>query len=735
MSDRTPLDQTCQYFGIAHEFRDIRGRRHTASLETKRALLTSMGVAAGSDTELREALEAHKMEAWNRLLPPVQVVWDTQTPIEVVITVPSPQIDKPMRWVLTAENGERLHGNFFPGTLYVIERKEVAGVSFIRLVLHLAARLVPGYHRVEIEGHRTAASMALIIAPERCYQPAAFEGGKRVWGLALQLYSVRSERNWGIGDFTDLDGVIELADGFGAGIIGLNPLHALFPHAPTHASPYSPSSRSFLNIFYLDIEAVPDFLECEAAQACVSAPRFQAQLRASRAADLVEYQGVAAAKLEILDRLYRHFREHHRDAGSQCGTAFRTYQTERGQALRMHALFDTLQESFNRQDRGIWGWPVWPTAYRDPNSEAVLGFADRNEARVEFFEYLQWQADVQLARAARRACERGLAIGIYQDLALGVERGGAETWANQRLYALEAGIGAPPDDFNLKGQDWGLAPLSPRRLHAAAHAPFVAALRASIRHAGALRLDHVMGLQRLFWIPAGAKPEDGAYIHYPFEELLGILALESQRHRCLVIGEDLGTVPDEVRAALQPAGILAYRVLYFEKSPEGGFKPPAEYPRQAAVAVNTHDLPSLSGYWRGRDLELRRELGLFPSDELKEEQATARAEDRARLLAALDQEGLLPVACSVQPPAMTPELACAVHIYLARTPAMVMIVQPEDILCQPEQANLPGTINEHPNWRRKLSLNLEDWASDPRFQTFAATLREARGPTRSAKPD
>ncbi|MGH8472997.1 MAG: 4-alpha-glucanotransferase, partial [Gammaproteobacteria bacterium] len=409
-----------------------------------------------------------------------------------------------------------------------------------------------------------------------------------MWGLALQLYSMRSERNWGIGDFTDLDRVIEVAVGFGAGILGLNPLHALFPHAPAHASPYSPSSRSFLNILYLDIEAVPDFLECEAAQACVSAQRFQAQLRASRAAELVEYQGVAAAKMEILDRLYRHFREHHRDANSQRGTAFRAYQADRGQALRTHALFDALQESFNRQDRGIWGWPVWPAAYRDPNSEAVLAFADRNEARVEFFEYLQWQADVQLAIASRRACERGLAIGIYQDLALGVERGGAETWANQRLYALGAGIGAPADDFNLKGQDWGLAPLSPRRLRAAAHAPFVAALRANIRHARALRLDHVMGLQRLFWIPAGGTPEDGTYVHYPFEELLGILALESQRHRCLVIGEDLGTVPDEVRAALQPAGILAYRVLYFEKSPEGGFKPPAEYPRQAAVAVNTH---------------------------------------------------------------------------------------------------------------------------------------------------
>ncbi|MCI0410785.1 MAG: 4-alpha-glucanotransferase, partial [Acidobacteria bacterium] len=344
---------------------------------------------------------------------------------------------------------------------------------------------------------------------------------------------------------------------------------------------------------------------------------------------------------------------------------------------------------------------------------------------------------MQLGVAGRRSLELGLGVGIYQDLAISIDRGGAEAWANQKLYALNAHIGVPPDEINLKGQDWGLPPLIPQRLCEVAYAPFIATLRANMRHAGALRLDHVMGLRRLFWIPLDGTPLDGTYVSYPFEDLLGILALESSRNRCLVVGEDLGTVPDEVRAALKPLGVLSYRLFYFEKTPEGDFKPPAEYPRQALVAVTTHDLPTLNGYWKGIDLDRRAELGLFPSEEMREHQVVARAQDRAWLLVALDREGLLPPGCSVHlvsVPEMSPELARAVHVYLARTPAQVMVIQPEDILGQLEQANLPATIEQHPNWRRRLSLNLEEWRSDSRIQGLAEALREVRRAPQKPEP-
>jgi (1->4)-alpha-D-glucan 1-alpha-D-glucosylmutase len=270
--------------------------------------------------------------------------------------------------------------------------------------------------------------------------------------------------------------------------------------------------------------------------------------------------------------------------------------------------------------------------------------------------------------------ELGLGVGLYADLAVSVDRGGAEAWSNQALYALAASVGAPPDDFNLRGQDWGLPPLAPGRLRAAAYEPFIATLRANMRHTGALRIDHVMGLARLFWVPQAGEPSNGAYVHYPFEDLLGVVALESHRNRCMVIGEDLGTVPDEVRATLARAGILSYRVLFFERQNSGDFKPPAEYPADALVTAATHDLPTLAGYWAGRDLTLRQELGLFPAESVRQGQVLARAQDRARMLLALESEGLLPEGATADPVSL-PRRRCIVAPAQARKPGAVLVVQ------------------------------------------------------------
>ncbi len=388
----------------------------------------------------------------------------------------------------------------------------------------------------------------------------------------MQIYALRSQRNWGAGDFTDLKTLIDLAARVGAGIVGVNPVHALFPHNPAHASPYSPSSRLFLNVFCLDVEAVPDFAECDAARSRVADPEFQARLRALRATEWVEYREVGEIKLGVLEQLYLNFRERHLAVGDQHAHAFRAFQAEGGAALRRQALFEALQRHFHGNDPSIWGWPEWPEPYRDPAAEAVAQFAVEQAEQVEFFEYLQWQAELQLEAASRRSWEHALGVGLYQDLALGVDRGGGEAWANQGLYALGASMGAPPDDFNLHGQDWGLPPMIPAQLVDAAYAPFIATLRANMRHAGALRIDHVMGLMRLFWIPAGGTPEAGAYVAYPLDDLFGIVALESQRNRCLVIGEDLGTVPDAVREAMARYGALMYRLLYFEKEQDGAIQ-------------------------------------------------------------------------------------------------------------------------------------------------------------------
>jgi (1->4)-alpha-D-glucan 1-alpha-D-glucosylmutase len=553
-----------------------------------------------------------------------------------------------------------------------------------------------------------------------------------VWGPTTQLYTVRSRRNWGIGDFTDLGALVEEFARRGADIVGVNPLHALFPNHPDLASPYSPSSRRFLNVQYLDPESIADFAECEEARSRVASPAFQERLAALRSKVQVDYVGVAAAKSEVLELLYAGFRSRHLTPGSTRGQAFRAFQTQGGRALRLHALYEALAEHFCNADPTISCWQQWPESYRHPGQPAVAQFECDHLERAEFYEYLQWNAAIQLEGVARKAQEAGMEVGLYADLAISAAPGGAEVWSGQDIYALHASVGCPPDPLGPTGQDWGLPPLVPHRLAEAAYEPFIQLLRVNMAQPGALRLDHVMGLRRLFWIPRGSRAADGAYLAYPFEDLLGILALESHRNRCLVIGEDLGTVSDEVRHAMASERILSYKVLIFEREYGGDFKAPQRYESLALVTATTHDLPTLAGFWIGRDLALRERLGLVPNTGWLEAELWHREEDRRRLLAALAREGLAPVVAEHLPSAEMPAgLARAVHAYLARTPSRVLVVQLEDMQGVDTPVNVPGTCEEYPNWRRRLPISLEDMAGTEPFESITATLRAAYGSRRS----
>ena len=725
------LDQLASQHGIALEYHDIWGKVHRASAATLGSLLAAMGVPAADEAQAQSEHAAEQARRWRRVLPAAWVARADRFPAKLVLNLPDSLETGTLAWRLIEESGAEHCGAFLPGSLRPVDSARMEGAVYTAREFVLPPAPGPGYHRFSIlRQGKTLSETLLVVAPSACYRPPALEGGARIWGIAAQLYAVRSERNWGIGDYTDLCVMVEQCGERGGDIVGVNPLHALFSHNAAHASPYSPSSRLFRNWLYLDVEACADFRECKVARALVGSAAFQRRLKALRQSELVDYAGVTGAKSPVLELLYAHFRARHLAASTQRAREFREFQRASGEALRRHALFEALQEWFHRADPSVWGWPSWPEPYRDPQSAAVKDFAAERVDRVEFFVYLQWLADLQLGAAGRRAVELELGVGLYQDLALSVDRGGAEAWANRDLYALAASAGAPPDEFNLKGQEWGLPPIVADRLREAAYAPFIATLGANMRHSGALRIDHVMGLARLFWVPLGGKPQDGAYVHYPFADLLGILALESQRNRCLVIGEDLGTVPEELRRDLAAAGVLSYRLLYFERRDDGEFKPPAEFPAQALVAVSTHDLPTLAGWWEGRDLVLRTALRLFPSEAVRDAQIVARAQDRARLLAALQRGGLLPAGATSDPasmPQMTPELARALHLHVARSPAQVLVVQLEDIAGARDQANLPGTIHEHPNWRRRPTLTLERLPDDHQFAELARALAVERG--------
>ncbi|HUY03028.1 MAG TPA: 4-alpha-glucanotransferase [Rhodocyclaceae bacterium] len=723
------LRHLAELCGILPDYHDIWGNRHVVSDLTRRHLLSAMHLPVDGDLTAL-ALEFENRD-WLRPLAPAMVLKAQAEPPRIAVTLPAALAQRNFEWSLTLESGESQSGAFLLADLEAVAERSVAGTLYQRRVLPLPLPLAAGYHRFELgQENEAPARMLLIVAPAGCYQPQAVQDGGRIWGPTVQLYGLRSQRNWGIGDFSDLAVLFDLTAASGAAIVGVNPLHALFPDCPGQFTPYSPSSRLFVNILYIDVEAVADFLESEAARSLVADPNFQARLRRLRESELVDYEGVTATKLKALDLAYQHFRDHHLIAGTERARAFRRYCAEQGPALASHALFEALQAHFRKLDDAVWGWPAWPQAYRDPQAPAVAAFARTHDAEVDFYAYLQWQAELQLGAACERSLQLCLGVGLYQDLAVGVNPGGAETWANQDVYAQGAHAGAPPDDFSLHGQDWGLPPFVPHWLRDAAYAPFIATLRANMRHCGALRIDHVMSLTRLFWVPAGASAAEGAYVSYPLDDLLGILALESQRNRCLVIGEDLGTVPDGLRPALASLGVLSYRPLFFARNGDNDFLPPAHYPDQALVSVGTHDLPTLRGFWRGHDLETRDRLELFPSEELRTSLLAARAQDRARLLLALSREGLLPGGLSTDPralPEITPELAAAVHLYLARTPAKVMVVQPEDVFAVLEQTNLPGSVAEYPNWRRKLPLALERWREDREFRALGESLRRERG--------
>lgn len=733
---RGALESLCARFGLATEYDDIWGARHAVSDANLVALLAQFDVDASTPERIAQAAHEARLAADSHALPPVVTCETGVQPWSVVLRLPDTMLH--LQWTITEENGAKHDGRTAVAALAGREFTELDGQRLRTCTLTLALELPLGYHTLRIND--LPGSCLVIAAPRRCYRPPALENGGRVWGLAVQLYGVRSERNWGMGDFGDLACLIEQWADRGAGIIGVNPLHALFSHNPAHASPYSPSSRLRLNVLYLDVEAMEDFRTCEEAQRQVRSAQFQARLARLRDEPLVNYPGVAAAKFEILEKLYAHFSRYQLKPDRARARAFREFQQRGGALLRRHASFEALQAHFYATDASIWGWPVWPQAYRDPESSAVGRFAAEHLDRIEFHEYLQWQAEHQLAQLSQRVRARGLAVGLYLDLAVSVDRAGSDTWTQADTYALGSSIGCPPDEFNLNGQDWGLPPLRPDRLRAGHYRLFRATLSQSMHGAGALRIDHVMGLMRLFWIPPGKTAADGAYVHYALNEMLAIVALESQRHRCMVIGEDLGTVAGEMRAALADFEVLSYRLLYFERGAGGEFRSSADYPREALVALSTHDLATLAGWWQGQDLRLRQALGLFPDQAVHEQQLLDRARDRVRILLALQDAGLLPEGTEVESgaaPELAPAVAQAIHAFVAMTPSRVMMVQLEDALGVVDQANLPGTSAEHPNWRRKLPENLEKTALNETVNSLAsrlAVLRPRSAPHPGAMP-
>jgi len=714
---RRKLDRLARHYGIEPSYKDNWQRRHVTPTATQRALLAAMGVPATTNAEVDHSLALTEHELWHTALAPVIVTPEPN--VSATVTLPA-RARSPVGWKVTTEAGEALRGEHDLGSLDVMESADVDRTSYRRYRLPLTA-LPQGYHRLELIGDKPAHA-SLIVAPSQAFGVDSHGAGGRLWGVTAPLYGLRSQSDWGMGDFTDLSHLATLCGRLGASFLGINPIHAQFPAVPEHYSPYSPSSRRFLNVLLIAVEDVPELAHCKAAQNMLAGKACQSRLQRMRSAELIDYPAVAALKLELLCLLFATLVR----TDGQRLAAFEAFRRRSGQALERQARFDALLEHFRARDPASASWRAWPAPYRDPDSAEVARFADEHRERVDFFAYLQWLAHEQLDRARDQAVA-DMGCGLYLDLAVGVSPDGADTWAFRDSIVEGASLGAPPDAFNHAGQNWGLAPLSPRGLRKHHYAPLIAILRSAMRYAGVLRIDHILGLQRSFWWPA-ERGLAGAYVRQPLEDMLGIVALESHRQRCTVVGEDLGTVPSGLRKELRDSGVLGCSVLYFERGADGNFLPVARYRPASIASVGTHDLPPLAGFWKGRDIERRAELGLFEGEQQVAQAHSERRAERQALLHLLEAEGVLP--SGIGPDAAYEELPhalmLALHRLLARSPARLMALQIEDVLGATEQANMPGTIDQYPNWRRRLELTLESLDRSPALKELAEVINQER---------
>ena len=588
-------------------------------------------------------------------------------------------------------------------------------------------QLACGYYTLSAETGGKCCLVRLIVAPESVYQPKLLANGGRMNGLTMHLYSLRSERNWGIGDFTDLLNLMKYAAEKKLDFVGINPLHALFTSKPAFASPYSPSSREWLNPIYLDIEKVGAFTYNEQLKNWLAQPKIRQRIAALRITETVTYTAVWACKRDALHMAFNAFEQDTCEAAANERAAFEAFVLEKGKALQGFGLFEALDQYYSRP--GQVGWQSWPSEFHQPDGEAVEKFARSHEREIRFYMWLQWLCAEQLREVNQAAAEYGVKLGIYGDLAVGVARGSADTWLNRQDYCMDVSVGAPPDPLGPTGQNWNLPPLNPLMLKHTGYEKFAHLLRENMRLYGVLRIDHVMALCRLWWVLNDKTADFGAYVHYDAEVTFAILALESRRNRCVIIGEDLGTVPDQARYLLNRYQVFSYKVMYFSKG-WNGFQLPEEYPEQAITVISTHDVAPLAGYWTGKDLDTMFKLGTLPDAAAFQTALDEREHDKADLLDKLKETGCL--GADVQMLAKADEtLLAALHKYGALSRSKLYAVQLENLLGVIDNLNVPGVTEGYPNWAQKMPVSLEDFLQHRLMGGQLAIIDEVRMKTNS----
>ncbi len=702
--DAREIDALAQAAGIAPDWWDVEGRRTIVPPETKLALLDALRLPAASQAQLRESLARLVEETTARRLPNA-LVWRLGEPLRVPARVDPGEPVRRLEPRIVTEDGRTI--DWRAPESEATTRLLADGRTVLEREIELP-ELPTGRHRLVLDG----VECALTVAPPEAY---GAEGAlRRRFGLSAQLYALRRARDQGIGDLTTLALAGERAGRAGAAFLGVNPLHALAESDRLRCSPYHPSDRRFIDPLHIDVLDPVGLPRDDASDATIAA--LAGAIEAASHASAVDYEAVWAIKRQTLAARFAAFkRARARTAADPLFADHARFVEQGGDALRRFVIFQAIARERAGED-----WRRWPGALRAGEREALERKAAEHADDVAFALFTQWLADRQLAAAAKRARDAGLDIGLYRDLAVGAAPDGAESWARASELAQRVSVGAPPDPFSAQGQVWNVQPPDPHASAVDGWRGFSALLAANMRHAGMLRIDHAMGLTRLFVVPDGARPAEGAYLAYPFDDLIGHVALESQRHRCTVIGEDLGTVPQGFRDTLTRAKIPGMRVLWFERR-GADFLPPAQYPPLSVACVATHDLPTLAGWWSGADIAERLSLGFVSLEDAHQEIGERLLEKRA-LFAAL---GLSGNGEDLSAP-MSDPLAAAVHAFLAGAGSLFASAQFDDLAGERNATNLPGTDRERPNWRHKLAVDVEALFDSPRAHAILAALAARR---------
>ncbi len=727
------IAQLADLVGFHREYTNSYGEQVFANSVARKALLQAMGYDLTSKQEINQYIEALQQAPWRNLLPQTHIAKTEQQQNNIVISLPQSS-EQHLSWQINCENQQTLQGQYSLNELKIVAQTKLVtkdqltqkSEQFTQYKLPLP-KLSAGYHQLTLKYTDKQQSCHLIYAPQTCYsakQTAAY----KMWGLAAQLYSLQSNNNWGMGDFGDLQQLVTQAAQHQVATIGLNPLHPLFQSNAAHRSPYSPTSRCFLNTLYIDVTQIENFNRCKKAQTLFQSDNFQQRLAQAKQSKHVDYCAISALKFEIIELLYQDFCHHDIEKNSQQAQSFYSFKEQGGDKLAKLALFEVLYEYFQQQNPQSYGWTTWPKAYQQADSIEVLTFAKQHKIRIQYFIYCQWLAALQLAKASQLAVDNNMPIGLYLDLAVGCDGSGVDVWSSPELYVKGASIGAPSDATNALGQNWGLTPMNPVELQAKGYQPLIEALRSNMQYAGALRIDHILGLMRQYWVAPNMDASEGVYISFPLEDILRIIALESHRNKCIVIGEDLGTMPNGFSDIMAKAGLLSYKILFFEREENNQFKRPENYVTQALNTVSTHDLPTLAGWWTGNDLAWRQKLQLYPNTQMAINDEKTRTIDRQNLLNALVTKGLLNKGETslVKTQVFPHSLSIAVQQYLALAPCELQLISLEDMLELVEQVNIPGTIDEHPNWLQKLPIKLDDLWQHQAVIAICEAMQQAR---------